>query len=302
MNIAILGARGIGRIHAGVFHRLGHTIGYVLGSSLSSAAEACHSIGLVTNAAPAPYDDLNALLDATPDAVVIATPPEIHRRQILSAAARRLPILCEKPMFWEAGLTRPIALEQLGELREVAADRLFVASPNVFLVQPLASRLPAPSDVHRVRFAFHTQGPYRGRDIGVDLLPHALSVVDGILGLRSPTVLTTQIADDRFHCQLEYDGIPVEFDLREDPKAEKCLEFEVNDQVFRRVQRGIEATYRVCMLDVTRREAVPVEDPFIVSARMFTAIAGRDAAGFRQHFEKSARVFELMTQILCGEA
>lgn len=300
MNIAILGARGIGRIHAGVFHRLGHTIGHVLGTSLASATEAARTIGMVTGDAPTPHGDLVALLDTRPDAVVIATPPHVHRGHILAVAARHTPILCEKPMFWEAGLTRATAVAGLDELRRSAADHLFVASPNSFLVQAVASRLPAPMDVRRLRFAFHTQGPYKGRDIGVDLLTHALTVVDGVLGLRAPQAVTTRVTDDRFYCRLQQDDVDVELDLREDPTAEKCFEFEVNGRVFRRVQRGAEATYRVCMHDVSLGDEVPVEDPFIASARAFTVLAAGDAAGFRRHFETSARVFESMTRILCG--
>jgi len=299
VNIAILGGRGIGRIHAGVFHRLGHTVSHVLGTSLASAAEACHTIGMVTGIPPTPWADLGALLDAGPDAVVIATPPAIHRGQILAVAARRIPILCEKPMFWEAGLTRSATMERLAELRRLAANHLFVASPNAYLVQAVASRLPAPTEVRRLRFVFHTQGPYRGRDIGVDLLTHALTVVNGVLGLQSPTVVTTRISDNRFHCRLEYDGIPVEFDLSEDPTAEKRFEFEVNERLFRRVQRGEESTYRVCMLDVSRGDEVSVEDPFVVSARAFTLLAESASDGFCRHFETSARIFESMTRILC---
>jgi hypothetical protein len=254
---------------------------------------------MVTGIPPTPWVDLGALLDAGPDAVVIATPPAIHRGQILAVAARRIPILCEKPMFWEAGLTRSATMERLAELRRLAANHLFVASPNAYLVQAVASRLPAPTEVRRLRFVFHTQGPYRGRDIGVDLLTHALTVVNGVLGLQSPTVVTTRISDNRFHCRLEYDGIPVEFDLSEDPTAEKRFEFEVNERLFRRVQRGEESTYRVCMLDVSRGDEVSVEDPFVVSARAFTLLAESASDGFCRHFETSARIFESMTRILC---
>ena len=48
---------------------------------------------------PAAYDDVAAMLDREkPDALDIATPPEVHRVQALMAADRGIDILCQKPM------------------------------------------------------------------------------------------------------------------------------------------------------------------------------------------------------------
>jgi predicted dehydrogenase len=48
---------------------------------------------------PAAYDDVAAMLDrAKPDALDIATPPEVHRAQAAMAADRGIDILCQKPM------------------------------------------------------------------------------------------------------------------------------------------------------------------------------------------------------------
>ena len=300
MNIAILGGRGIGRIHAGVFFRLGHTVSHVLGTSSTSAADAAQAIGRVTGSPPEAFTSLESLLDAGPDAVVIATPPHVHREQILAVAARRLPILCEKPMFWEHGLTCASARERLDELRLLAENHLFVSSPNASLVKAVSSRIPPPSQVSRLRFAFHTQGPHRGEQIGVDLLTHAFTVVESVLGWCTPEAITKEVSEQRFHCRIDRGGVPVELDLREGQDMEKLFEFEVDDRVFRRVQRGVEATYRVGMLDVHQGDEVGTEDPFVVSARGFIAMAEGEAAGFRRHFEASARVFEAMVRVVCA--
>ncbi|MEJ2164949.1 MAG: Gfo/Idh/MocA family oxidoreductase [Desulfobacterales bacterium] len=48
---------------------------------------------------PAAYDDAAAMLDREkPDALDIATPPEVHRAQAMMAADRGIDILCQKPM------------------------------------------------------------------------------------------------------------------------------------------------------------------------------------------------------------
>jgi hypothetical protein len=55
------------------------------------------------------------------------------------------------------------------------------------------------------------------------------------------------------------------------------------------------------MLDVSRGDEVPVEDPFVVSGRAFTSLAESASDGFCRHFETSARIFESMTRILCDD-
>ncbi|MBW2430664.1 MAG: Gfo/Idh/MocA family oxidoreductase [Deltaproteobacteria bacterium] len=48
---------------------------------------------------PAAYDDIALMLDCEkPDALDIATPPEVHREQANMAADRGIDILCQKPM------------------------------------------------------------------------------------------------------------------------------------------------------------------------------------------------------------
>jgi predicted dehydrogenase len=48
---------------------------------------------------PAAYDDVAEMLEREkPDALDIATPPEVHRAQALMAADRGIDILCQKPM------------------------------------------------------------------------------------------------------------------------------------------------------------------------------------------------------------
>ena len=40
---------------------------------------------------------------AKPDAVVISTPNEMHYEQIMYLLDNRIPIFCEKPLFWNWG-------------------------------------------------------------------------------------------------------------------------------------------------------------------------------------------------------
>ena len=44
------------------------------------------------------YSEREAFFDSGIDAVVISSPPASHKENVLESAARRLPVLCEKPI------------------------------------------------------------------------------------------------------------------------------------------------------------------------------------------------------------
>lgn len=302
MKVAIIGARGIGRVHAGVLHREGHVISHVVGRSLQSATDASLAIAAVIGFAPQPACDLRAVLDAAPDAVVIATPPETHEALIMAVAQRGIPMLCEKPLFWSEGLTYEGALAGLDTIARSAGDRLMLASPNAFLADAIVPRIPRLNDIGSIRFAFHTQGPYRREQIGVDLLTHAFTVVQRLIGNHRPRLLAKAVSDETFACRCDVAGVDVGFDFRESAGLEKAFEIQVNDRTFQRIQRGAGTTYRVAMRDVSSGEEIVVDDPFMSSARAFVGLVHDGAPAFRAAFADSARVFESMALVLTKTA
>ena len=83
-RIAILGASGIGRVHARIFHEAGADVCAVLGSSKESANSASLRLKDLYGINSQPYDCLDRLLeDARPNAVSICTPPQFHFEEIL---------------------------------------------------------------------------------------------------------------------------------------------------------------------------------------------------------------------------
>ena len=298
MNIAILGARGIGRVHAGVFSRLGQSISQVLGSTPESAAIAAAEIAQVTGSAPESFADLGALLARSPDAVVIATPPRIHFEQIRQVARTGIPIFCEKPLFWRDGQSPESLLSALDEIRESAAKLLFLNSPSGYFLNSLAERIGSPEAIRHVRFSFFTKGKYRGAEIGVDLLTHGFTVLLHLLGIRQLQSVVKIIDESRFLSRFAYGEAVVEFDFRSNPEGEKFFELEVDGLAFRRVQRGTGADYRMSMLDTSRNDEIAIEDPFVISARRFLELIATGPASFQREFETTAAAFELMVRTL----
>jgi predicted dehydrogenase len=103
---AIVGAGGIGRIHALLIEQLGGRVAAVCSRTLEGA----RALGRGN-----PYDDLGALLRAErPDVVHVCSPNPLHAEHALAALAAGAHVFCEKPL----GITREEALRMVE-----AADR-----------------------------------------------------------------------------------------------------------------------------------------------------------------------------------
>ena len=92
MNVAIVGCSGMGRLHAEMITRCGHTI-VVCADANAAAAEALAE----TYGADASTRGKRALARKDVDVVLIATPTPFHLEYILAAAKAKKDIFCEKP-------------------------------------------------------------------------------------------------------------------------------------------------------------------------------------------------------------
>ncbi|HEU0122832.1 MAG TPA: Gfo/Idh/MocA family oxidoreductase [Bryobacteraceae bacterium] len=105
---AVVGCGFFGKIHLEAWGRIPEA---VIVAACDTGLEAARA------AAPAAYDDLERMLDAEqPDFLDIATRPELHLPMLRIAAARRIPVICQKPMapVWEDCLAMVRIAERAG--------------------------------------------------------------------------------------------------------------------------------------------------------------------------------------------
>jgi predicted dehydrogenase len=298
LRVAILGARGIGRVHARHFHALGADVCAILGSTPESAAEAARELESDAGVHATPFSNLDALLDSAVDAVCICTPPELHHAQIRAVAARGLPILCEKPLFWRADVSRDAVERDLADLTARRDLRLRVNTSNVTFVDAIRDRVPDGSTVQRFDFWFHTAGACRGRDIAVDLMPHAFSLLRRLVGMQPIAHFHANENARWFACRFMYGSTLVTFDLREGRPGPSALSFAINGREFRRVQHGAGATYRVHLHDVSTGDDIAVEDPFRSCIAGFLRDCAGPATAWPQDAKSDADTLQLMAQVL----
>ena len=151
-------------------------------------------------------------------------------------------------------------------------------------------------------FHFFTNGPFRGDAIGVDLLPHALSVLLEITSGDYPDSVLADVektvGDNRFTCSFDYAGIGCDIDLRQSSDCARAFGFRANKISVERIQRIVDGEYSVFLAPAGHaEEALEVADPFEISIRRFVdgAAAGRR---FDAEMAKARQVMTMMTQIM----
>lgn len=268
-RIAILGARGIGRVHARIFQKLGADVCAVLASSDETAEVAskdlADSFGIQTKS----FSRVKDVLSEPLDAVSICTPPELHFEHTCLAFDRGLPVFCEKPLFWNDGLTVTEIEKKLHTLEIHPKRKLLVNTSNTVFADTIINSFGQQKNAQRFVFQFYTQGSYQGKGIALDLLPHGLSILLHLFGVREINNFTCDINRHNFSCSFNYGEREVVFDFQEKPGGPKALKFSFDDNQFQRIQEGCGATYKVFIESIKTKEKFEVQDPFTVYISRF---------------------------------
>lgn len=299
LRVALLGVRGIGQVHARIFHALGAEICAVLGSSQESAAGGARILKESFGIHAEPFSRIESLLDtARPNAMSICTPPQLHFAEIVAAFDRDIPVFCEKPMFWHEGIKRSELETNLEYLSRHPNRRFFINTSNATFMDCVIEEIGEQENIQSLFFLFYTQGPYVGRNIARDLLPHGISL---LLRLFSPMKIEDLREDIKKHtygCRFRYGNCTVEFDFRELADGPKEFAFEINDRRFTRIQEGEGPTYRVYLKDSHTGRKIDTPNPFCVYITRFLNYCNDGARVREDDFENAAANLRLMADIL----
>lgn len=299
LRVAILGASGIGEVHARIMHSLGAQVVAILGSTNSSASRTADHLSGKYDFRPNPYSDLETLLiNEKPEAISICTPPEHHFLQLKSAFEKNLPVLCEKPLLWKEGITNTELKSQLDEFKNYPGPKLLVNTSNCTFLDRIKDRIDQTALCQNFYFQFHTQGPHQGRKIAIDLLPHGLSFLIKLLGSKKISFFSEEYNNDSYKCQFTYGICKVIFDFQEDPLGKKALSFKINGRSFTRIQQGEGATYNVFLKDHLGGEKIKIKDPFQVYISRFLAICKNFNSKDNIDFDESVLNLKLMAEII----
>ena len=287
LNIAILGANGIGRVHARIFHSLGIDIKVITCSSDKSASQAAKflldSYGIRTKA----FSNINEAISEPIDAVSICTPSHLHYENILAAFDKKLPVFCEKPLFWEPICDYDKGIRKLNKLKNHSNRNLFLNTSNSLLIKYIMSELFYENNISYFLFKFYTKGNNINFDIAVDLLPHGMAIIQSVFGEHELSKFLYDSDKNRFRCKFQYNGCDVEFDFKEYPECEKLFVLQINDRIFKRVQSGTGKEYKVYINDEQNNRVVRVPDPFEVYISEFIRSCNSQSSKINDDFNSA---------------
>jgi len=186
MNISIIGAsrnqNGIGQYTAKYFQKNQACVVSVLGTTEKTAHSAADALKLYDINANA-YNDFHLMIHSEkPNAVVIASPLRTHYDYLMKSIALGLNIFCEKPFFWQKNMDFMPVLNNL--FKKAASKKLIVAMNSQWPFSiPIYEDLCGPLAGQPVASFFMRLSPgCWGKDMILDSLPHALSMLYFVLG------------------------------------------------------------------------------------------------------------------------
>ena len=294
LRVAILGASGIGRVHARLYHKLGAAVIAILCKSdvkaKKVAADLKSTFGIVVN----PSSDINRILEEDLDAISICTPPALHLQQIIAAFDKNIPVFCEKPLFWKKGYGSKEVMEKLKVLQRHPNRKLFVNTSNTVFIDAINKQIGTVDFSKNFTFEFYTNGPLQGLDIAIDLLPHGFSLLLHIFGKRKISKLNWTVGRNNFFCEFMYGGCNVSFDFREDINGPRHLLIGLDSKRFRRIQEGRGVSYKVHLMDEDTNERIPSIDPFEVYISEFIDYCSRQGKHLPDGFNTASLNMKLM--------
>ena len=269
LKVGIIGASGIGYIHARHYSELGAEVVAVLCSSQLSAKNVSYKLTKIYKNEVTAYHNLDAFLNEELDAVSICSPPSLHIEHIKACFDRNIPVFCEKPLFWDKLMTLEEISKQISYIRTHKNRRLFVNTSNTVFMDSITHIEDKSTPCDSLFFEFYTNGSYKDIDIAQDLLPHGLSLLIHMMGDCEIVDFTCNVSDHIFSSKFYYGGCLVNFDFRENPSGFKHMRIILNGNSYTRLQVGSGSTYEVSLVNDSSKEVISVQDPFNVFISRF---------------------------------
>ena len=249
-QVAVAGARGIGKHHAKWWSLEGADVCAIAATSPESAALAREELNKLfpfTGVACPSFEEM--LQTAKPDIVDICTPPECHAEHIRSALEAGCHVLCEKPFVYDPALPHETLLDTARELILLAESKGLML--GVCTQYAMGARMfweiwdERGQGLPIRQFHGHLESPAKGRTpdpkrVWVDLAPHPISVMLRMMPPGEPdwSTLKTQFQGYEAVANLIWvpaTGAPVECNITTRNALQPPLNvrhFKVNDYPF----------------------------------------------------------------------
>ena len=239
-SCVVIGARGVGAIHVREIVRAGITDISVAGRTEASAIRTAQHLSRTLNHRICAQKFENVVRSGS-NLVCVCTPTSLHLETCLPLLEAGFHVFVEKPLFWDDGFSQQDVEKTCKHLFMTAEGRLAVNHPTSLLAQSFLDCVGPLPQLDAITFSYRTGGRHKGKDIAVDLLPHALSLLKcladacGII-LGPIKQLEKQLGTDNWSCQFEANKTKCSFKFEQDPTITHSeMAFRVNNHVVQRL-------------------------------------------------------------------
>ncbi len=210
-----------------------------------------------------PVQDLGTYsINFSPEGIIIAVPNHCHEKYLTHFIKEGIPILCEKPLFWRKNISVKIINDYFKFLSEHKTSSLFLNTSNRFFAKAAKGQFPDLRESKSFELTFNTHGNAKYENIGIDLLPHAFSILHELFGFNCITQIELNSSNVSFNAKFKYGKINVGFYLSENIRKAKYFGFSIDENKFERLQIGFGNTYSVYLLNKLNQKKTKLEDPF----------------------------------------
>ena len=267
MKIILIGPRGIGQVY------LRYLAGHSIDVYSRDYDENCRQLSGVNVLKELPSD--------TYDIGIICTPTETHLEYILLLQNICDKVIVEKPL---------LDYSDAGRTNEIDFNKTITNLPMIGLSNQL--RLIDDSNITKMTFAYHTCGPYRNENISLDLLPHAISLIDQFMTIQNIDLIDSIITYNINTLLLNVNGMEYNVSFSQGLVKASELSIRINDALYTRRQIN-DNGFKVFMdTDTTSYE---IEDPMRLSI---------EKAIYDPYYTVSRnthnRVISIMEKIICA--
>ena len=297
INVAILGAGRIGKIHARLFQSLGANVVAILSSTKDNANRAARELQREYGLSVKPFWNLTDILCSPIDAVSICTPPFLHYDHILASFEQGLAVFCEKPLFWSNDSYNETR-KKLNHLKSHRNRKLFMNISNSLFIDKICERAPKPDEVKSFYFQFNTNGKNRKFNILIDLLPHGISLLHRFFGSRSVTNIDYQFSSYNAIIEFYYGICSIKFDFQQKEDYPKKFFFRINNNEYLRIQEDRDDSYHVFIQDINNNDKIELDDPFRIYISEFLEYCSDNPVIKEDKFEEAEINLNLMNNLL----
>ena len=300
LSAGILGTSGIGKVHARIYAKLGIQRISILNRSLESSIKSQKEIQDEYNINVDIYKSIKHMMEeAKPTFISVCTPPENHYKSFVKLCSYPGSIFCEKPFFWEQDLSNEEINNRLALIMALKDRNIMVNTSNASLITQLKDYTFLDEEVNSFKFTFNTNGNYSNNEIGVDLLPHALSLLIELCGHKKLHSLEKNIRNDSYSCKFGYGNVNVSFSFIQKKNIEKKLSFVINDKKYHRVQKNEDMKYKIFLHNDDSNKRFELIDPFEFYLKRFIENhLNFDALSTENHLNDSILNMQLLYKII----